>query len=809
MKLRFANKLFLLFILLSTGFSQLYGQFYNGHQMTFGKNRVQYNDFYWQYYRYERFDTYFNQDGRELAEYTTEVAEREITRLESFFDYSLEQRVIFLIYNKLSDFRQSNIGLVTGKDEYNVGGVTQVNKNKVFLFFEGDYEKFDEQISAAIAEVIINEMLYGSAIRENVTNSTLISLPEWYISGLISYVSVGWNIRIEDRVKDGILSERYEKFNRLLDEDAKYAGHSFWRYIGLAYGESVIPNILYLTRVNKNTNYGFLYVLGLSIKELSYDWLGYYINAYEEMEQQTGFPEDGKVLDKTKKDRRYQQIKISPTGTYIAYVTNEDGRYKIWLYNTQTGKKKRIFKRGHKLQQITDYSYPILAWHPSGRILSFITEEEGGIDLYYYTVYNEELTKRNFLYFDKVLSYSFSDDGSMLVLSAIQKGQTDIFVHTLASATNERITNDRADDFTPRFINNSEKIIFSSNRLGDTIFLENATDITAPTHELYIYDFANRSNVLMSLDNHKFINKYEPFEVEPLRFIHLNDFNGVFNRYVSKFDSVISFIDTTTHYRYNTTTYPITNYSRIIHDQDYNANAGLIGEILFKDNRYHLFARDLDTEDIPVPESEIIITEYKKEQKKKLAEEDSIQRNQPELVSIESIENNRIVLETRDTVELDPFNIDINNYVFEREKINYYNERLKDQDLNLNVTLDSTIQDENKKARIYLPAFYPNQLVNQVDFSFLNESYQPFTGGAVYFNPGFNMLFKLGAQDLFEDYKITGGYRFSGDFDANEFLFSAENLKERIDKQVIFHHLIYCLSLMEWVFMEIDKDPNY
>jgi len=27
--------------------------------MTFGKNRVQYNDFYWEYYRFKRFDTYF------------------------------------------------------------------------------------------------------------------------------------------------------------------------------------------------------------------------------------------------------------------------------------------------------------------------------------------------------------------------------------------------------------------------------------------------------------------------------------------------------------------------------------------------------------------------------------------------------------------------------------------------------------------------------------------------------------------------------------------------------------------------------
>ncbi len=44
-------------------------------------------------------------------------------------------------------------------------------------------------------------------------------------------------------------------------------------------------------------------------------------------------------------------------------------------------------------------------------------------------------------------------------------------------------------------------------------------------------------------------------------------------------------------------------------------------------------------------------------------------------------------------------------------------------------------------------------------------------------------LFKIGANDLFEDYKITGGFRLSPDFDANEYLLSFENLKKRLDKQ--------------------------
>jgi hypothetical protein len=48
-------------------------------------------------------------------------------------------------------------------------------------------------------------------------------------------------------------------------------------------------------------------------------------------------------------------------------------------------------------------------------------------------------------------------------------------------------------------------------------------------------------------------------------------------------------------------------------------------------------------------------------------------------------------------------------------------------------------------------------------------------------------LLKIGAFDLFEDYKITGGFRISPDLDANEYLVSIENLKTRLDKQLVFH----------------------
>ncbi len=80
--------------------------------MSFGKNRVQYLDFYWQFYRFDNFDCYFNEYGRDLAQYHCMIMPpKDWLKIEDFFDYNLEKRIIFIIYNRNSEYRQSNIGL--------------------------------------------------------------------------------------------------------------------------------------------------------------------------------------------------------------------------------------------------------------------------------------------------------------------------------------------------------------------------------------------------------------------------------------------------------------------------------------------------------------------------------------------------------------------------------------------------------------------------------------------------------------------------------------------------------------------------
>ena len=229
-------------------------------QLTFGKNRVQYYDYYWMYYRFDDFDCYFNEQGRELAQYTANYATKKLEEVEDFFDYSLEKRIIFIIYNKSAEYKQSNIGLESDmEDSYNTGGFSRIIDNKVSLYYESSHVDYQKQVAASITEIIVNEMLYDAETKNRISRSTSIDIPNWFLRGLMNYVAFGWDFQTEDRVKDGILSEKYKKINHLEYDDAEYADSHFGALLAKNMAMPSFPTS-YISPKFTKIDKGFLYV---------------------------------------------------------------------------------------------------------------------------------------------------------------------------------------------------------------------------------------------------------------------------------------------------------------------------------------------------------------------------------------------------------------------------------------------------------------------------------------------------------------------------------------------------------------------
>ena len=778
-------------------------QFYNGSQLTFGKNRVQFIDKYWTFYKFNKFDTYFYLNGKPLALFTEKFASENISLIEKKLDYNLENKIQFIIFNTLSDLKESNIGLLSD-EQYNIGGITHIVGAKVFLYYDGNHENLKRQIKAGIAQSVLNEMMYGVQITAKIKNSALLSLPDWYLQGLVSYMSDEWNVDMDNFVKDGILNGTYEKFNKLSGTDAVYAGHSIWKYIAEKYGEDKITSILYMTKISKSVESGFLYVLGVSFKTFTQDWIDYYDKKYYQYDKQLSLPEGEKLVKNKRSKKVFQQLKISPDGKYTAYVSNDIGKYKVWLYNSENKKTKKLMRVGPKLDEKTDYSIPIMAWHPLSKRLSIITEKKGKIFLYYYNIDENKFERTRLFDFQKVLSFSYSQNGKMLAMSGVINGQTDLFVYNLGAHTYEQITKDIYDDFNPVFIDNSKEIIFSSNRTSDTLKLHQKDSIQIPNskQDIFLYDFANKNKILRRLTNTPSVNETNPLVINNNYISYLSNQNGIINRITARLDSSISFVDTTMHYRYFMTSYPQTNYPRSILGYDICPINGKLGEIIYNKGLYQIYSGDLaDVNNLS--KLELKNTPYMDECLKKY-EQNQIKPSTLSNISQSSQINKTGTFDTTvvkhkrftsvyssDTVQSrKKIIIDINNYSFSNETSSAKNK--KDTTVVKTDSSKTKLAKTNEipplKQRNYDVEYSLNQLVSQVDFSYLNNTYQPFTnnGSPIFINPGFNALFKVGINDLLEDYRITGGVRLSVDMNNNEYILSFENLKRRLDKQILY-----------------------
>ena len=229
---------------------------------------------------------------------------------------------------------------------------------------------------------------------------------------------------------------------------------------------------------------------------------------------------------KYRKHRTYTQPEVSPDGKRIAYVSNDEGRINIWVEELATGKKERLYKGGYRSDTWIDTSFPLLAWHPTGSILSFIIEEKGQLLLCNLDIGTKKIGQTNLYEFQKITSFSYAHKDRKIVLSASRFGKPDIFVYNLFSNTLEQITDDYYTDLSPVFSADDKQIIFSSNRIGETLEVLTSPGIQRKQFNLYAYDYANKSQELRNLTGQQLSSSILPKSFTGNKLFYLNDSSG-------------------------------------------------------------------------------------------------------------------------------------------------------------------------------------------------------------------------------------------------------------------------------------------
>ena len=758
----------LLFLLLLMTAPLAHAQFYNGMNMTFGKNRVQWTDFHWSYYSNDNFDVYFYQGGNDLAKYAQAYAKDQIPRLETRLNSRFSKKIQFIVFNSMGDFKQSNINL-DDEEFTNTGGVTKIIGSKVILYFDGDYTHFEAQIREGITGLLFSQVMNGTSIGSQIRSSYRYDIPQWFRDGLVAYIAGNWDSHKEARLQRGIMSGSYKKINHLQDADAQIAGYSFWNFIDEKYGSKSFNDILTLAENSSNVRKALLYVTGKEYNKLLDEWYAFYKARYEVM--MANQPTDVMPL-KYKKYRTFTQPSISPNGRYIAYVSNDEGKIRLWLEDLQSGKREQLFKAGYHSDENIDTSFPLLAWHPNSEILSFILEEEGKIQLYNLNVNSGKKASTYLFEFQKVSSFSYAHTSRKLVLAATRMGKPDIYIYNLFSNTIEQITNDWYTDLNPVFTFDDRQIVFSSNRDNDTLKKDDKITFQNNQFDLYAYNYNTKSPVLQNLTCQRFSNSIQPEALRDGSLLYLNDTSGYYNLYQIRFDSAISHIDTIVHYRYFGKKEQLTGYSANIIDYSYQPRDHKAALLMADQNGEKFFmspilrGREENVGQISPYAQKRLYTELIQKEK------DTVE---------EPVSNHRFSASYR--------------YPKRKRQINsqFGADSIQSVTQNAPVPAPKTHpKDTLQRPNNYYVELFADELLSQIDFSSMNYSYQPFSGGLfpIYLNSGFNVFLGTKMKDLMEDYRIEIGVKLNTTLVNNEYIIRFSDFSKRLDKTITLHRYV-------------------
>ncbi|MCS6991909.1 MAG: hypothetical protein NZL95_08615 [Chitinophagales bacterium] len=766
----------------------------------FGQNRVQYKDFVWSYYESEHFTVFFYLGGQELARFVVLDAEKTLPLIEKQLEYRLGDKIDIIVYNTIDDLKQSNIGL--GYEAVNTGGLTRIMANKMFLYFDGNYLNLHRQIREGIAGILLQTMLFGGSVGEVVQNVVLLKVPQWFTHGLSSYIGEAWSPQLDNLLRNGINSGRYRKLNKLSGSEARYAGHALWYYIATRYGPNAVTNLLYISRMNRSIEAGFTYVFNKGTKEFIEEFYNYYKNLFA---QDASLRKEavGQKIKLSRPARRHlTSVHLNSDGSKLLYVVNHLGRYRLYLQDTGTRKKTCLWRGGFKTTALpVDYSQPLVAFAPSGDELALLFWRRNKSRLVLLDAQGRKKEHLDLVNFQKVFAMSYMD-AHTLALSAMNRGQTDIYLYNLRSGRLEQITNDPFSDLSPHFIRlpTRQGLLFSSNRPVDSL-RPPISDTLRPLHNfnLFFYNIRKKSTRLLQVTRDDLATETDPISFGKHYFSFLSDANGIGNRFVGYIDSVFShydryyfFPDSTVInpeypidsliavgvlrpdstaqvpvFRDTARSWPVTNTEYSLLDQDAARRGNTVAASRIANGRYEVVLNEVPRDTAPQP-TEVPWTPYQRS---------VAPRSSPAPPSVKPATpqpSEKSPVRQADTVA------QIREPFFISEFTGKPNRMLLD-----------TLPEKHKAKPWRFSRVLPYSLrmttatiTTQLDNSLIVTRYQPFDAyGGQFSNPNLNVFFSTTVMDLLEDYRITGGFRFPTQFNGTEYFFLYENLKHRLDKR--------------------------
>lgn len=452
--------------------SPLYGQSY------FGKNQVQYQHFSWKVIETEHFLVHYYPDERAAAMDAARMAERAYSRLSRVLGHEFSGKKPIMVFASRADFGQNN---VTGDLGEGTGGVTEPMRDRMLLFFTGDYRGFEHVLTHEMVhefqfDIFQSDHGSGGAI----SGLVRVQPPLWFMEGMAEYLSIGPDDpNTATIIRDAALNGHLPTMKEMTERPDLYFpyryGESFWSWIASRWGDEIVGNIMADVPA-MGVEEAFKRETGLQMDDLGDEWREAmqvrYLPQIARLEWPRRFAR-ALLSERHSGGQIFIAPAMSPDGNYIAFLSNGSflrGQVFIdlWLADARTGKRvARLVKSAldpnfQELQLLYSQS----AFSPDGSQLAFTALGGGKEVLHILDVASRKELARITLPLDGITGPSWSSDGRRLVFSGNHGGITDLYMIDADGEHLRQLTNDRYGDLQPQWSPDGRTIAFATER-GD------------------------------------------------------------------------------------------------------------------------------------------------------------------------------------------------------------------------------------------------------------------------------------------------------------------------------------------------------
>lgn len=510
----------------------------------FGKNKVQYKFFKWQYIQTTHFDIYFSQDGYEIAEFAATVAESSLVALSKSINYNINNRIPLIVFNSHNEFQQNNV-----IDEYlpeGVGGVTELFKNRVLVPFEGDYEQYRHVIHHELTHAFINDMFYGGSIQNVISKNITLNIPLWFNEGMAEIQSFGGLDKATDMyIRNLTINDYLQSIDYCGGYLAYRGGQSFFTFLNDTYGKYKMGELLNNIKSLNDVDAGFQETYKLNIEKLSDKWIKDIKKRYwPEIKTRDDVTDFANVLTDHTKDGGFYNVSpvISPDGSKFAFISNRDDLFDVFIADTKTGEVIDKLIQGNtssnfeELQVLT----PGLCWSPDGKKIA-ISVKAGDKDAIFIIDVKSGDKKKITTDFNAITYVNWSPDKNKLVFIGSTARESNLFLYSLNTGKIETLTNDIFSDYNPTWSPDGKYIFFASDRGNytnpDSIPKNfKIANFNPKNRDLYKVDITSKVITrLTDVPNSKL--GYAQFTSDGKKMLYVSDECGITNVYLAEEDS--------------------------------------------------------------------------------------------------------------------------------------------------------------------------------------------------------------------------------------------------------------------------------